>query len=136
MIQKIILQHEEGDILLEDALIEMELMRHKLELELNFLKQFKHEKSIEIATMSKEYKDGYKGHKFEVREGRRTWNFKGIEEWQTCNKAKLLCEKKYKAMFEAKTSGAVHANISKEGEELQLPEINYGKPSVIIKEIV
>lgn len=136
MIQDILNKYFDGNILLEDALIQMELKRHELEMELTYLKDFKSEKSQDIDLLSKEYKDGFKGYRFEVRQGRKTYNFKGIEEWENCDKAKKECESKLKAMLTAKIKGAVHANISEDGEELELPELNYGKPSVIIKEIV
>ena len=133
MITDIILQHANGEISLEDALIKAERLRNDLETELAALKSFKHEKSDEIQTLSKEYKEGYQGHIFEVRQGRITWNFKHIPEWQTHDQAKKDCESKYKAAFNAKQKGLTFADVDENGEQLPLPEINYSKPSVIIK---
>lgn len=78
---------------------------------------------------------GHKGYSFEVRKGRVTYSYKGIEEWEFCNKAKQDCEKKLKSILNAKINGAVHANISEDGEEMDLPVISYGKPSVLVKPI-
>jgi hypothetical protein len=136
MIQDILNDFYDGKIELLEALIRAEKERHNLEMELTFLKDFKQENSNDIKIQSDEFKDGYSGHLFEVRNGRKTYNFRGINEWETYNKAKQDCEKRYKSMLEAKINGAVHANISEDGEELKLPVISYGKPSVIVKEIV
>ena len=133
MIQDILNKYFDGNIQLEDALIQLELKRHELETELLFLKDFKHEKSDDISVLSKEYKEGYNGYRFEVRNGRVTYNYKGIEEWETYDKAKKECEARYKQALISKQKGLLIA--SKDGEEMQLPEISYGKPSVIIKEM-
>ena len=135
MITTVLEQYNNGNLTLEDALLEAENIRKQLEQELDALLNFKHEKSNEINLVAQEYEDGYKGFKFEVRNGRMTYNFKGIDEWEEANKTKQSIEKKYKAFLNAKINGAVHANVSKDGEELQLPTISYGKPSVLIKEI-
>ena len=37
-------------------------------------------------------------------------------------------------MFEAKAKGLPHANVSEDGEELPLPEVNYGKSYLAVKE--
>ena len=135
MIQNILNRYFDGNISIEDALLECEEKRRELEMELTFLKDFKQEKAEEVATIAKEYEDGYKGFRFEVRQGRITYNYRGIEEWDEINKQKQDVEKKYKSMLNAKINGAIHANVSADGEELKLPEISYGKPSVIIKEM-
>jgi hypothetical protein len=114
----------------------MEKQRSQIDMELMLLKNFKQENSNDIKQKADEFPEGYKEHRFEVRSGRVTYNYKGIEEWETYNKAKQDCEKRYKAMLNAKINGAVHANISEDGEELKLPEISYGKPSVIVKEMI
>ena len=133
MIQDIINKYFDGHISLEDALIDMESKRKQLEMELDFLKDFKYDKSEEIERLSRELPDGHRGFLFEVRKGRATYNFKGIEQWEVLNKKKQDFEKKLKSILTAKINGAVHANVNEDGEEIDLPTISYGKQSVLIK---
>jgi hypothetical protein len=126
-------EYKEGNISLEDALIQLETERNVLEQVLEKIKNFKQEYSGEIADLAKEYKEGYKGFTFEVRNGARRFSYKGIPEWENASKTVKDVEGKYKSMFEAKLKGNPHANISEDGEELPLPEVSYGAPSVIVK---
>lgn len=130
---KIIDDYRDGNISLEDALIEVETQRNVLENVLDNIKAFKQENIGLIADLSKEYKEGYKGFTFEVRNGARRFSYKGIPEWETASSNIKKVEGKYKSMFEAKLKGNPHANISEDGEELPLPEISYNSPSVIVK---
>lgn len=125
--------YKEGNISLEDALIQLETERNVLEQVLEGIKNFKQQYSGEIADLAKEYKEGYKGFTFEVRNGSRRFSYKGIPEWENASKTVKDVEGKYKSMFEAKLKGNPHANISEDGEELPLPEVSYGAPSVIVK---
>jgi len=133
MITNLITKYFDGDISLEDALLKMEEIRKTYERELKFLQDFKHENSEIIEGLVKEYPDGYNGFMFEVRNGRTTYSFKNIEEWNTYYKALKECEDRYKQAFISVQKGLLA--ISSDGEELQLPEVSYGKPSVIIKEL-
>jgi hypothetical protein len=126
-------EYKEGNLSLEDTLISLETERNVLEAVLEKIKNFKQEYSGEIADLAKEYKEGYKGFTFEVRNGARRFSYKGIPEWEDASKTVKDVEGKYKSMFEAKLKGNPHANISEDGEELPLPEVSYGAPSVIVK---
>lgn len=71
------------------------------------------------------------GHSFEIRNGAKRFDYSGISEWQTYKKALSDCESRYKAAFEAKQKGILIA--SGDGEELEMPEINYSKDSLVLK---
>lgn len=130
---KTIEDYRDGNVTLEDALISVETQRNVLEKVLDEIKSFKQENSGLIADLSKEYREGYKGYLFEVRNGARRFSYKGIPEWENASTKVKDIEGKYKSMFEAKLKGNPHANISEDGEELPLPEIFYNAPSVIVK---
>jgi len=133
MIKSIISDYYEGNIQLEDALVIMEEQKNKLEEEINFYKEFKQELSEEISSLKNEFPDGYKGYSFEVRNGRTMYSFENIKEWLDVDNQKKEIEKRYKAIFKAKSKGIEFADIDKNGEQLDLPTVTYGKQSVIIK---
>ncbi len=135
MITEIINKYDQGDISLEDAIVEAEQIRKQLEAELDFLKDFKYRHSVSIERLSKELPDGHKGFLFEVRKGRVTYDFKGVKQWEFFNKQKQDYETKLKTILKAKINGAIHANVTEDGEEIELPKIKYGKSSVVLKQI-
>lgn len=115
------------------AVIYLRKEREHLENSLALIKEFEAENYDLIQNEAEKYQNQYEGFKFEFRNGRKTYDFKGIPEWQSAEKYKKEIEAKYKSMLEAKIKGAPHANISEDGEELPLPEIKYSKSSLIIK---
>jgi len=126
---------ENGKINLLAALILFEELKKGLEDSLDMVKQFKYENQNEIDSQAKEYDGYYNGWKIELRNGGKTFDFKSIPEWQEAEKSKKSIEEKYKSMWIAKTNGNPRANVSEDGEELQLPEIKYRKSSVILKKV-
>ena len=118
-----------------DGLIELEGYRKQLEDTLALIKDFKDTFSDQLASLSEEYKDGYKGYKIETRSGGRTFVYKAIPEWADAEKSKKEIESKYKSMFLAVENGNPYANISDDGEILPLPEITYRKGSIILKKV-
>lgn len=124
---------ENGEISFLDALIYMEEERRYLEDSLAIIKEFKADNLDDISNEASEFKDGYRGYKFEIRSGGRMFNFKHIPEWQTYDSGKKDCEARYKAMLDAKLKGSTFANVTEDGEELPLPKITYRKSSLIIK---
>lgn len=72
--------------------------------------------------------------KIERRDGRKTWNFKKIEEWSKAEEQRKKVEGKYKAAFEMYQRGATPIDEST-GEVLQLPEVTYSKDVLIVKTI-
>lgn len=132
-ISLLIEDYHNGNLLLEDFLIQAEEIRKTLEQELDFLKAFKNEYSSEIYELSQDYKDGYKGFLFEVRNGATRYSFKANEDWQKIDNEKKMLENHLKTMLKAKINGAAWADIDENGEQIVLPEITYGKSTVIIK---
>lgn len=133
-IADVAIQFDNGDIEILNALTQLENYKGPLQRGLDVIKHFKDQNTEEIDAASKNFKDGYGGYLIEVRNGGRMLNFKGIEEWQECDELKKDCEKKYKTMLDAKIAGNANANISKDGEVLELPVVTYRKSSVILKE--
>lgn len=127
------IQYDNGDIALMDCLTELENHRAPLEAGLNLIKHFKDENLEAVENAAKDYRDGYKGYLIEVRGGGRILNYKMIEEWQEADEEKKRIEKKYKTMLDARIAGNVNANISEDGEELNLPVVTYRKSSLIMK---
>lgn len=115
------------------AVIELRKYRKHLENSLALIKDFEIEYYEEIQNEAEKYQNQYDGFKFEFRNGRKTYDFKSIPEWQSAEKYKKEIEAKYKSMLQAKINGAPHANVSEDGEELPLPEVKYSKSSLIIK---
>jgi len=72
--KEIFQQYREGEILLEDATIQLREIRNSHEQELKEIKEFEHE-NLE------NYNEGtYKGFEFKVVNGRKTYDFSEIEE--------------------------------------------------------
>lgn len=128
-------QVKEGELSNLDAVIQLRENRKSLEDAISIIKEYENENLDQIAAEASEHKEGYKGYQFEFRNGRKMYSFKGIPDWEEAEKTKKEVEKKYKLMLEAKINGSVHANVTEDGEELPLPEISYGKSSLVVKPI-
>lgn len=122
---------ENGEISFLDALIYMEEERRYLEDSLAIIKGFKADNLEDIQNEASEFKDGYRGHLFEVRSGGMMYNYKHIPEWQTYSKALKDCEARHKQAFLSSQKGLIVA--TEDGEEMQMPKISYRKSSLIIK---
>lgn len=128
-------QASEGEITNLDALLIMRDHRSEAEKLVEIIKEFESDKITEIANEASQYPEGYKGFQVSVANGRKTFSFKGIPEWENAEKAKKAVEDKYKAMWEAKAKGANTGFCDEEtGEEMPLPEVSYGKTFVTVKE--
>ena len=127
-------QAEEGELSNLDALIEMRKHREEFEKGLALIKDFEDTKINEIANEASQYPDGYRGFEIKMVNGRKTFNYKGIPAWIEAEENKKKIEEQYRLMFEAKAKGLPHANVSEDGEELPLPEVNYGKSYLAVKE--
>lgn len=125
---------ENGNISHLDALLYMRGIRKELEDGISLIKDFETNNYERIADEAEDYPDGYQGHEIQIRNGRKTYDFKGIPEWEEANENKKSVEDKYKSMLNAKINGAVHANVSEDGEDLPLPKINYGNGSIVVKQ--
>jgi len=118
--KEIFQQYREGEILLEDATIQLREIRNSHEQELKEIKEFEHE-NLE------NYNEGtYKGFEFKVVNGRKTYDFSEIEEHAKAIKNVKEIEKTAKTAFDMyQTTG--QRPITEDGEILELPKINYGK---------
>ena len=126
-------QAVEGELSNLDALIEMRKHREEFEKGLALIKDFEDTRINEIANEASQYPDGYRGFEVKMVNGRKTFNYKGVPAWVEAEENKKNIEEQYRLMFEAKAKGLPHANISEDGEELPLPEVNYGKSYLTVK---
>lgn len=125
-------QVEEGYLPILDAVLDFRAQRKECEAYIEAVKSFEQEHEEQIRTQI-EYNEGiYKGARFEVRNGGRTFNYKGIKEWQIASENLKEIEEKYKQAFISKEKGLLP--VDENGELLELPEVNYRKDSIIIKE--
>jgi hypothetical protein len=124
----------EGELSNLEALIEMYGHKKEFEKSLSLIKDFEDTKIHEIANEASQYPEGYHGFEVKMINGRKTFNYKNIPAWIEADNEKKRIEDQYRAMFEAKAKGLPHANVSHEGEELPLPEINYSKSYLVIKQ--
>lgn len=75
----------------------------------------------------------YKGYKFELRQGGRSYSFKNIKAWSDKQKEIKEIEERYKAAFSSYEKGLMTADEN--GEEMELPEVTYRSNSLIIKKL-
>ena len=123
---------EDGEMPILEAVLTFRGRKKECEAYIEAVKAFEQEHEEQIRTQI-EYNEGiYKGAKFEVRSGGRTFNFKGIREWQIASDNLKEIEDKYKSAFLNREKGLLP--IDENGELLDLPEVNYRKDSIIIKE--
>lgn len=126
-------QAGEGELSNLDALIKMRKHKEEFEKGLALIKDFEENKINEIATEAEQYNGVYQGFEIKMVNGRKSYNFKNIPEWNEAEETKKKVEEKYKMIFEAKAKGLDYANISNDGEELPLPEVSYGKSYLSVK---
>ena len=70
---------------------------------------------------------------FSVRSGATRYNYAGIPEVEDLEAKLKAAKEKYKQMYLAKQKGAVHANVSGDGEILPLPTPMYSADSIVVK---
>lgn len=130
-IQTILSDFFDGNKTIEETIINLEQRSNEINDELKFYRDFKDEYFEQIAELKNNYPDGYNGYIFEVRNGATRFSYNNISEWQEINNQLKECEAKYKQVFLSIQKGIMVADS--DGQELELPKVNYGKPSVIIK---
>ena len=124
---------ENGDISHLDAVIDLRKKREELETGLSIIKEYESTFLTDIQQEASEYKEGYRGYQFEFRNGRKTYSFKNLPEHTRLSKQLKDFESKAKSAFELYQKTG-EKPITESGEELPLPEINYGKSYMIVKE--
>ena len=73
----------------------------------------------------------HKDHQFTLVNGRRTFSFKNIQEWDAINKQKKSCEDKYKQLWMSAQNGVTC--ITDDGEVIELPKVTFASASVSVK---
>jgi len=139
-------QVEEGELGHLDGLLKLRRNRADLETSLEIIKSFETEKVTEIEQEAVKYPKGYMGHEISVVPGRKTYNFKGIPEFDVFEGFKKDAEAKYRAAFDGYQKGIVQTTrleednpesplgwIDEDGQVLPFPEVNYGKSFVMVK---
>lgn len=116
-------QFNEGEISLLDATIELREIRKAREQEIEMIKAFEYDNLQEFEQHKGE---PYMGFEFTVVNGRKTYNFKEIPEWNEAIAKVKEVEKSAKLAFDLYQSSGQRP-ITEDGELLELPEINYGK---------
>ena len=123
---------EEGEMSYLDAAIALRQEKSQLEDSLKIIKEFEDDNRSLIEQEAKEYNNEYKGYKFEFRNGKKLWDYKGIPEWNKLDERKKAIEAQAKAAFDLfqKTSAKP---MTEDGEMLPLPDLNYAKGSMVVK---
>ena len=120
---QLINQYRDGEISLLDATIELREIRKSHEAEIEMIKAFEYDNLQEF----EQYKgEPYMGFEFTVVNGRKTYNFKEIPEWNEATAKVKEVEKQAKLAFDMFQSTGSRP-ITEDGELIPLPEINYGK---------
>lgn len=73
----------------------------------------------------------HNGFKFELRDGRATYNYKGVQQWNLMKEQLARIEKIAKA-------SALNGSIAVDpdtGEEIQPAQVKYSEPSLIVKNV-
>lgn len=123
---------ENGEVHLLEATIELRKQKAFHEQMIENIKSFESENFNEIEVQAKEYQNEYKGSTFEFRNGRKTFDFKGIEEVEIAKDNAKEIEAKYKAAWEMKQKGLAPVDEDT-GEVLQVPTVKYGKSVMVVK---
>lgn len=125
----------EGEITFLDAVIRMHEHKRELNDTLTIIKEWEDENREIIENEALKHDKNYMGHTFEIRQGRKMHSFSHIPEWQHASKTVKDIEYKGKAMLELFIKGGFddYDEESREDIKKQLPEVSYGKSSLIVK---
>lgn len=103
---------------------------HELEKKFKETKAKIKEYAIEQITLGETARHG---KTFSVRSGATRYSYAGISEVEDLEAKLKAVKEKYKQMYLAKQKGAVHANVSEDGEVLPLPTPMYNADSIVVK---
>lgn len=124
----------EGEISHLEAVIKLRGIRKMFEDGLSLIKDYESECYSEIEQEAKEYGNEFNGHKFEFRAGRKMFSFKGVPAWIDLEAKKKAVEAEAKAAFTLYQKTGDRP-ITEDGELLALPEISYGKGSLVVQAV-
>lgn len=71
------------------------------------------------------------GYSFEVRTGKRNYDFSDLEDWNDANNKKKAIEQKYKNASRIAEGGLVM--VDEHGEIPELPKVKYSDDSIVLK---
>lgn len=131
-IDEILQKVDAGDMNPLDAMIDLKQMKDKCNVVLDIIKDFESEFVDDITFEAAQYPDGYKGYMFEVRNGRKMYNYSKIEQVVDAEKKVKDLKEYYKQAFVSRQKGILIA--TDDGEEIVLPELSISKSSIILKE--
>lgn len=123
-------RYEDGQLGVLDVLTDLRQSRQELETALEIIKGFEDEYLEEIELAAKAYGGTYKGWAIEVRQGRKIYDFSKIKDIKIAKANLKELEDYYKEAFEARQKFMIADN---DGAEIDLPEVKYAKPSVIVR---
>lgn len=123
---------ENGNKEILDAIIELRKQKQFHEQILKEINTFESQYFTEIECTAKEHENEFKGVKFEFRAGRKTFDFKGIQEVEIAKQNAKEIEQKYKSAWDMKQKGMIPIDEDT-GEVLPIPKVKYSKSSMIIK---
>lgn len=155
-IDKIVEQYNSGDILLEDAIIELRSIKAEMEAKIDSIKAFEKANLNEIGNLANEYKDGYKGMRFKVM-SKTSFDFKNIPQVIELTSKIKEVEENVKPIAQALVAGKVGVEVfsvkdgmigdeetdlvdgdyayDANGEAVMLPIIKYGEPYLMVEKI-
>lgn len=136
-------QVENGELSNLDGLLRMRKAKQEAENVLSIVKTFEDDKINEISNEAEQYGGKYCGYEIKAVNGRKTYNFKGIEPIEEAAKQVSTLQDKFKDAFEGFQKGTVQTTeengvrywIDSDGELQPFPELNIGKSFLTIKEI-
>lgn len=133
----------EGELSNLDGLIKMRQSKEQCKKCLEIIKSFEDSRLNEIAHDASEYPKGYQGYIVTLTNGRKMFNFKGIEDIEELDASKKKLEEQYKNAFEGFQKGTVQTVeedgqrywIDSDGQLRKFPELNMGKSFLTIKKL-
>lgn len=131
-VNEIIESYNEGNLTLIDAFTELREVRDILNDQLASIKYFESEFINEIELEINEHQKEYKGYVFEIRGGRKTYDFSKIEAVKVAKDNVKNLEAKYKMAFLASQKGNTIIDEDT-GEVLEVPVMKQAKGSIIMK---
>lgn len=131
-VEKTIEDYNNGNVNVLETYITLKELKSFYESQIDIIKGFESENINEIELEIREHHNEFKGYKFEIRNGRKIYDFSKITEIQEKKKELKNIESKYKLAFDAFQKG--NRMIDDEtGEVLDLPTLSLGKSSIILK---
>lgn len=131
----------EGELLHLDGLIEMRKHKQELEKSLETIKEFESIHLDAIARKAEEIGGKHKGFEISAVNGRKTYSFKGIPDWEKAEAEKKNVEAKFKSAFDAFQKNAIPTEtvdgvlhwVDGDGQLNPFPEMSIGKSYLTVK---